>query len=256
MTPLAAVLGLVVARLSEYHPTVASGVMSAVPKSMEDFVTAELERVAAWNNGSVAPIAAGTFVLMASNGVHAVFDGLEVASHARPRPWWRKRLLAIVTCIALSIAYAAVTLLGGALAWVYQIDVRQLSVGFAGGIFGAVASMLIAFGVHVVLVAALYSIGIPRRGRPRPVLLPGALCAAILQSLFAFGYGVYLRHMGNGGAYLAGIAAIGVTMILLYLFSLALLTGAALDAILGEHRTERRHPPSPQVEPPRRISHA
>ena len=64
-------------------------------------------------------------------------------------------------------------------------------------------------------------------------ILPGALLAVALEILFGFAYAFYIAKVGDGGAYLAGLAVIGVTMIGLYLFTAALLVGAVVNRKLA-----------------------
>ncbi len=67
-------------------------------------------------------------------------------------------------------------------------------------------------------------------------LVPGALLAIGLQTVLGFGYAFYVKQAGDGGAYQAGLATIGVTLMALYLFSVALLVGVEVNRTLGERR--------------------
>lgn len=71
-------------------------------------------------------------------------------------------------------------------------------------------------------------------------IVPGALLATVLQIAIGFGYGFYITQVGDGGAYQAGLASIGVTLVALYLFCLMILVGVEVNQMLGEHRAARR----------------
>jgi uncharacterized BrkB/YihY/UPF0761 family membrane protein len=58
---------------------------------------------------------------------------------------------------------------------------------------------------------------------------PGAFVAVGLQSVLGYGYVFYLSKAGTGSAYQAGLSIIGVTLMALYLFAIALLVGAHLN---------------------------
>jgi membrane protein len=99
------------------------------------------------------------------------------------------------------------------------------------------ASRLLRFcvsaGIVLAYVCALYRVGVPPRARRGVPILPGALLAVVLEILFGFAYAFFIAKAGDGGAYLAGLAVIGVTMTSLYLFTAALLVGAAVNRKLG-----------------------
>ncbi len=94
----------------------------------------------------------------------------------------------------------------------------------------------LAFGLVLALglVSGLYAIALPPPVRRAMPLLPGALLATALQVALGLGYALYLGQDGDGGAYYAGLAAVGVTLMALYLFSVALLVGIKLNQMLGE----------------------
>ena len=79
--------------------------------------------------------------------------------------------------------------------------------------------------------ATMYS-----RARKQVTIVPGALLAVGLQVLLGYGYVFYLSKVGVDSAYQAGLSIIGVTMIALYLASVALLVGAELNHVLAKTR--------------------
>jgi len=242
LVPLAAIAGLVAARLAKARLGALSSVLDAVPSDVRELVARQVTDVAALRGGTLAPVAAGTFFWLASSGVSAIFDGLEVQT-GTSRPWWKKRLLAIATCIAFSIAGALLALLGAGL--------DRLGALVGGGLPAAILEL--AHGpmaqaarwgagaiITVGMVAGLYRVAVPREGRARSPVLPGALVAVAMQAALGWGYGVYVTRLGgDGGAYLAGLAVVGVTLTTLWLFCVALLLGAQLNRVLGDARIER-----------------
>jgi membrane protein len=237
LLPLAAVAGLVTAKLALGNWSTASGLLASLPETTREMVGGELGRVAAWNGGKVGLGACLMFVWLASSGAHAIFDGIELESGATPRPWWKKRLLAAGTCVGLSLGSAMLALLGAGLGGLAQLvsgstlsRVLELSSSVPGQIVRLCIGAAVAFG----LVSGLYWIALPPGARRSMPVARGALLAIGLQIALGFGYGFYIKKAGDGGAYQAGLASIGVTAIALYLFCLALLVGIKVNQMVGE----------------------
>ena len=247
LLPLAAVGGLVLARLTVSRGDLAVTMLGSTPPAARELVAAQLGQVAKWNGGAVAPLAAVVFVWLASSGIHSVFDALEVQG-GLTRPWWRKRLIALGTCVGLSFGVALLALLRTGLGWLFRLagaSLPHLLTFWEGSWFLAVVrivfGVLIAFG----LVAGLYAAGIPRVRHRYVVIVPGALLAVSLQAVGGLGYGLYVHVLGTGNAYEAGLGIIGVTMMSLFLFSVALLVGAELNRALAD----LRHPKEAGAQP-------
>lgn len=248
LIPLAAVLGLVAARFAVAHFEALGGALEAAPNSVDELIASQLGKVAKWNGGTVAPVAAVTFVWLAASGVHSVFDGLEVQVGVT-RPWWKKRLLAMATCVALSIGVALLALLGTGIEWLFHLAgqhvpafVRDLQWSGLGRIVRLVLGALIVFG----LVAGTYWIGVPRKAQRKLPILPGAALAVVFHVAVGYAYGLYLSQVGSGDAYQAGLAVIGVTLMTLYFFCVGILAGAELNRLLGERRTKQSAPDPPE----------
>ena len=233
LIPLAAVAGLVAAKLAVHHFAVVAPFFTSLPPSANDFIKEQLEAVAAWNGGSVAFPAALVFVWLASSGVHSVFDALEIQTQST-RPWWRKRILAVAMCIGISVGVGLIAILTTGFAWISRVVSRGALTeivehsGTLGVVTRAIAGGLVLFGLN----AALFWVGIPKTHRVRMPIAPGALLSTISEALLGLGYGVYVRTAGDGDAYQGALAIIGVTMTTLYLFSIAVLMGAELNRFI------------------------
>ncbi|MFO0762015.1 MAG: YhjD/YihY/BrkB family envelope integrity protein [Byssovorax sp.] len=243
LLPLAAVAGLITARLALGSWSALEPLLRSLPRETQELVGRELGQVAAWNGGQVGLWAGLMFVWLASSGVHSIFDGIELASGAPPRPWWKKRALALVACVALSVGVTLLTLLATGLGFLFRIlgstlPFREIQIesSVSGQIVRLVMGLLISFG----LIAGLYWIALPPGPRRSTSIVPGALLAMGLQIVLGHGYGVYIRKVGDGGAYRAGLASIGVTLIALYLFCLVLLIGAQLNQAISNAKAPPR----------------
>jgi membrane protein len=241
LVPLVAVAGMIAAKLAVGHASLSGQAFASIPMQTRELINRQLASVAAWHGRKVGVQAAIVFVWMASSGVHAVFEHLEIKSGTQ-RAWVRRRLLAIGTCIALSIGGAVLALIATGVAWIEAL-LRGALPGSAwhvhSGLFETAVRLVIGFVVSVGLVAGVYRVGMPRAPTRVMPVLPGAVVAVLLHFGLGAAYVAYLSQMGIGGAYLAGLAVIAVTLMALYIFALALLLGAQLNCRLAERRGPR-----------------
>jgi membrane protein len=240
LLPLAAIAGLVVVRFAAGNWSTVAPLLDALPGATRELLAKEMGEVEAWNGGKVGVFAALTFAWLASSGIHAIFDALELQTEAAARPWWKKRLLSLGACVLLSIGVALLTLLGTGVGWAFRLTgeavpaVTWLAETTA---FGVALRGILGVAIATALIAGVYVIGLPHTARKRTPIVPGALFAALLQLLFGVLYSVYIRQAGTGGAYQAGLAVIGVTMTALYLFCIAVLAGAEVNQMVAERRS-------------------
>ena len=234
LLPLAAVAGLVAARFAMENGGIVPPLLDSLPSAAQQLILDELSRVAAWKGGEVGLGAAAMFIWLASSGFHAVFDGIELESNALPRPWWKKRLVALFACFALSVGVALVALLGMGMGWLGAIFGAQNVPHEAPSVLGQLVRLVLGVALSVGSVCGLYWLALPPATRRRMPIFKGALLAIGLQTVIGFGYGLYIREVGDGGAYQAGLASIGVTMVSLYLFCVALLVGIEFNQMLEE----------------------
>ncbi|HEY6459525.1 MAG TPA: YihY/virulence factor BrkB family protein [Polyangiaceae bacterium] len=253
LVPLAAVASYVAARIASTHSWITSSTMASVPPQMREMLTTQVQQVAAWRGGAFAPVALATAVWLASSGIHSIFDVVEVQT-GTSRPWWKKRLLAIATCLALAIGVAVLALLAAGLDWVQTVAGSALSPAFMSvehGLVGHALRLVLGGVVAFAMVAGLFRVAVPRGCDRRVPVLPGALLAVVLQGALGWGYGIYVGHFG-AGSYQAGLAVVGVSMMTLWLFATALLLGAQLNSVLAERlRTRSSWPSSDGSSSPR-----
>lgn len=242
LLPLAAVAGVVAAKLAVGNWSIAEPVLNSLPGATRQLLSSEMGRMAAWNGGEVGLSAGAMFVWLASSGLHSVFDGLEIEANATPRPWWKKRVAALAACIALSLGVALLTVLSTGLGWMWHLvggstllSALEFETSFVGKLVRWAISAAIAFS----LVSGLYWIALPPQARKSLPIAPGALLAVGLQLVIGFGYGFYIKQAGDSGAYQAGLASIGVTLMALYLLCAVMLVGIEVNQMLGERKAAR-----------------
>jgi len=226
LVPLLAAAGLVAARISTANWRGVTPILLSLPESTRTVIQRELEKVARWNGGAVGLTGAVVFIWLASTGVHSVFEAFEVES-AAPRSWVKRRLLAIATCAALSIVVAAIAVLGPGLEQIIAMATPN-GTDFESSTPMDLARGALSFAIAIGYVCVLYWVGIPRPGKKRVTLVPGALVAVVLQTAMSFGYAFYLSRFTEQPDYGAGLGLVAATLMALYIFALSLLSGAAV----------------------------
>jgi membrane protein len=230
LLPLAAVAAFVAARLTLGDWSLVHSLLASVPADARGVVTRELGHVGAWNGRAMTPLGGALFLWFASTGVHSIFDAFEAQTGAR-RSWLSKRARAIGCCVLLSCACAVLALVGPVFA--------QGVAAIGGTLLPRVVPVLLGGALLYLLVAALFRVGLPEATRRSMPLAPGTLLVVLLQLALGLGYRLYVSTLGDGSAYLAGLAAVGVTMTALYLSSISVLVGLGLNQVLGRARASR-----------------
>lgn len=109
--------------------------------------------------------------------------------------------------------------------------------GVAETVSGVISLLRWPIGIGALVAASLL---LYRVGALRPVavrhLLPGACAAAIFWVLASAGFSLYVANFGSYDATYGSLAAVIVLMVWMWISSLALLAGAALNAELEEER--------------------
>lgn len=229
LLPIAAVGGMIAAKLTVGSGAAFGSRLAAMAPSARHLVRDELEHVAEWRGGAVGPIGAVVFLWLASSGVQGLFEGFDLM-RGHPRSWARTRGLALGACLLLSVVGAAVALLSGGVEWLRSLALGSAApvaaiAGVAQVAYRALGSGVLAF----LTVAGLYALGTPVRGRGALPILPGALFATLLQATLILAYSALIGALGDGSAYLAGLAAVGVAMTFVYLNALSILLGVAVN---------------------------
>jgi uncharacterized BrkB/YihY/UPF0761 family membrane protein len=141
--------------------------------------------------------------------------------------------------VALSLGIALLTILGTDVGWLWGFvrgPTLLRALQLESSVVGQIVRLAIGVAISLGLVTGLYAISLPPGRRKDMPLLPGAVVAIGLQIVIGYGYGLYIKTAGDGGAYQGALASIGVTLMALYLFCVVLLVGIKLNEMLGESR--------------------
>jgi membrane protein len=179
-------------------------------------------------------LGAGAALWAASSGMVAVISALNVAYRvAEPRPWWKRRLVAVVLTLGLTVfTVTALVLvvfggwLGGALATVLGL--------------GSLFTMAWPF-LHWLAVVCCVTLGVGLVYRYAPAsplawrwLGPGAAFAVLAWLATSLGLRLYVAHFDSYNATYGSIGGMILLMLWLFLSNVALLVGAEINSVIEE----------------------
>ncbi len=109
LIPLLVLVGFVIGQFARQRGVDAllGPAIETAPDAAEQIVRDELQRMAGASAASIAPLSVLGFLWLAATGTHGLMDAFEVAAGAPRRPWWKKRMIALVwvggTLVALGV---------------------------------------------------------------------------------------------------------------------------------------------------------
>lgn len=204
--------------------------LNLTPNEVQAITWQHLDRFAL---GSVAPFALLGALWTASGAFHTSMTLLEASAGTLRRPWWRKRLLALVSVVSSISLFGSCTLLA---VWISGGPAR-LFVAMSGGDFQLnpgvthwlLLSLLALLGVG--MLALFFFVASPRPGVPRRVF-PGAAVAVLAGSLVSGAFAYYAGHLARFALFYGSLAAVAVTLAWLWLVCFSVLLGAELNQLL------------------------
>ncbi|MEO6419629.1 MAG: YihY/virulence factor BrkB family protein [Polyangiaceae bacterium] len=239
--PLLVFGGLAVGRLVQHEgaEALAAPLYHSMPAAAAGLFQKELRDVADAHT-SIAPLSLVGFLWLTSNGFHNLMDVFELLIGARPRPWWRQRLIAVawVAATLLVLIMSTWTLLVANGLLPKTEDVANMPV-FVQHSRDFLAAGWRRFSVFVVLgtISALglgvfYRVAVVHPKGIRRYVWPGTLVAHVLFLLVSWVFSTYVRTIGDYAIYYGSLATVAVVLLWLYLTSLALIVGAEVNAQL------------------------
>jgi membrane protein len=209
-------------------------VSAVAPPEMVDLLRTQLDALIAGSHASLLTLGILGAIWSSSAAMVAIIDALNRAYDVIEwRSWWKRRLVAIVLTIALTVF-----LLLSLLLVLVGPDVIQRLVHW----FGWSASFPAWWAVFrwpLLLLCVLLALDLvyhfaPNRRSVWVWLTPGSLLATTLWLLASFGFKIYVTNFGNYTATYGAIGGAIVTMLWFYVSGLAILVGAELNAVI-EH---------------------
>jgi membrane protein len=200
-----------------------------LPEAADAIVHAEVQKI---QEGPRVGIVSLSFLILlwsASSAFVAVMDSTNAAYGARDaRPWWKRRLLAVLLTVVESLLLVGTSFLIAVWPWLLG----------RFGLDGLAAVAATAFQWLVVAVALLASFAIAyyfgtHVEQEWKWITPGSTFGVLLLILANLGFRVYLRYGADFGATYGALAGVALLLLWLYLAALALLIGAEINCVIA-----------------------
>ena len=252
--PLIVFVSLFVGRIvrREGLEELAGPLYNAMPRAASKLLRSELAEMADANAGSVAPLSILGFLWLTTNGVHNLMDIFELLVGAKPRPWWRQRLIAVgwVAGMILAITITAWGLLAvdGAtteLSGRHLPRLLQRASDFFTQGWQRFGVLTVFATLSVVGLALFYRTAVKHPPGVKRKVWTGTVLALFLWALVSWAFGTYVRTLAHYAVFYGSLATVAVILLWLYLTSLSLVVGAELNAVLEGMRDEEANAPTP-----------
>jgi membrane protein len=164
----------------------------------------------------------------------AIIDALNRAYDVTEwRPWWKRRLLAMILTVALAllIIIALALILVGPAAAFRLAD--WLGLGAAVALLWTLSRWPVILLCVIVSVDLVYHFAPNRRGR-WVWMTPGSVLATALWIVCSFAFRIYVTNFGDYTATYGAIGGAIVTMLWFYVSSIAILVGAELNGVIED----------------------
>jgi membrane protein len=223
----------------DFFPELLAALSTVAPPELIALVRGQLDQIAAGEAGGLLTLGILGAIWSSSVAMVAIIDALNRAYDlVEWRPWWRRRLLAIV----LTVASAVFILLSFALVLIGPTALASagqwLRIEPAVVVIWAVLRWPVLVGCIVFGVDLVYHFA-PNRRVPWTWITPGALLATVLWVAISFGFKYYVANFGDYTATYGAIGGAIVTMLWFYLGGLAILVGAEVNGVIEQARREQ-----------------
>jgi membrane protein len=210
-----------------------------LPGDAASIVRRTLDEIQAQARGGLLSIGALAALWAGSNGMASVMSALNVAYDVEePRPWWKRRLLAVV----LTLGFALFILL----ALTLTVFGPRIGAGVAGALgLGEVFTLAwILASVPIVVFFVLVGIALvyyfaPATEQHWRWVTPGSAVGLVLWLAMSYALRVDVTNFTDYSATYGSIGGVILLMLWLYLTGLVLLLGAEINAEIEHAAAER-----------------
>jgi len=238
---LSALLGYFFAADTELEQRLLEHLGSVMPRTAFDMVKATTDDLLQKRGGGKFSLGLLMALWLASSGMMALINGLNVAFQVEEaRTWWRRRLVALGLTVAVALLTAC-----------------ALGLAVAAGVGGRLLTDLIGLGdvwspiwrvtqgtasilFLLFAIALVYFLGPNLKTRRRvQVIVPGAVVALVGWITASAGLRLYLDHFASFGRTYGSLGAVIALLLWLYVTGVTLLLGAEINSGIQERLGER-----------------
>jgi membrane protein len=202
----------------------------SLPRETATLLSNQVFKFQAESHTGVVSISFLVLVWSASSLFVAIMDGINAAYGVQDsRPWWKRRLWAIVLTVVASALLLAATL--SIILWPRILGWVGLSTHAA--VVATVVQWLVVLAVLFASFSIAYFFG-PDVDQEWEWITPGSTLGVLTLIVATLGFRLYVQHGSSYSETYGALAGVIVTLFWLYLASLALLLGAEINAVI-EH---------------------
>jgi len=207
---------------------------TVAPQELVRLLREQLAQIAEGSQASLLTLGIIGAIWSSSGAMVAIIDALNRAYDVTEwRPWWKRRLLAML----LTVALALFIIMALALVLVGPTMALRIANWFGFGFAVALVWTLVRW--PVILFCVLFSVDLvyhfaPNRHGRWVWITPGSVLATALWIVSSFAFRTYVTNFGDYTATYGAIGSAIVTMLWFYVSSIAILVGAELNAVIED----------------------
>ena len=228
---LITLLGLLLKSGPELEATLHAYLMTVVPDSASGLISTTLAEITKETDALKLSLTLLLTWWPASHAMLAIMDSMNVFYEVREtRPFWKKYLIAsLLTVLALLLVAGAISVFiyGGQLS---ELVIRQFGFqGFVAGVWQILHRLLLLGSVMLIFnVIYVYAPAVKQRSCDWP--MPGTVVGIFLWFAASFGFQLYLKFFNRFTVIYGSIGVVIILLLWFYLSSIAILTGATVNA--------------------------
>ena len=237
---LVTLLGYFAQAGSELRSSLLRYLGTVMPYSAITLVRATLDEISDSRGGGKLSFSLLAALWVASSGMVAIGDTLNVAYDVKEtRAWWRRRLTSVLLTMGLTILIVSallIVLYGGALG-----EKLALALGYSAAFettWGIIQWPILLLFVFLTFALTYYfAPNLPQRSWTRAT--PGVTVAVALWLVISFGLRFYLHFFNSYSRTYGSLGALIVLMLWFYLTGLAVLLGGEINSMIEGARLVR-----------------
>ncbi len=256
---LTSVFGLVIGEETELRQKLFNYLAQVMPPTALQLTDATLREVSAASGGGKISFGVLATLWVASNGMGAITEALNVAYDVKEsRPWWKQRLTAILLTIGLSILIITALIMVLAGSKIAHFIAANYSFGSVFTWTWKILQWPVVLVFILLAFALIYYFAPDVKDQKWYWITPGSVVGVFLWLLVSFGFRIYLHFFDSYGKTYGSLGAVIILMLWLYLTGAAVLIGgevnaeieqAAAEAGAPDAKQKGRKPPRPQIDP-------
>lgn len=243
---LVALLGVILQSGQALHQAIQEYLTKIAPASASRLIDKTLDQISRGSSGSALSLGLFFSLWLATSGMLAIIDALNIAYEVKEsRAWWKQRLVGLgLTLGVIVFMAAALTLLGyggGIARWVAgRLGAHSDWILTCWGVldwFLVLGFVLMGFNL-------LYIFAPNVKHRRWHWLMPGTVLAVGLWLLISYGFKVYLLYFNTCNATYGSIAGVIILLLWFYFGGIAILVGGELNSEIEKRAGTVEKPPA------------